>query len=136
MAVVVLAFSTDPVVRWGYPDPHQYLMYFPDIVRAFAGKAFEQQTAYYVLVSHKFSNRKTLTALPESSMNSPELPAFEHLGSPRRIHAEVRISRFGELSKCLFPSPQLVTIRSGGVEFSGRPGDVRGDVDVSILARG
>ena len=48
MAVVVLAFSTDPVVRWCYPDPHQYLMYFPDIVRAFAGKALEQQTAYYV----------------------------------------------------------------------------------------
>lgn len=48
IAVVVLSFSTDPVVRWCYPDPHQYLAHFPDFVKAFAGKAFEQRTAYYV----------------------------------------------------------------------------------------
>ena len=48
IAVVVLAFITDPVVRWCYPDPHQYLTHFPDFVRAFAGKAFEQRSAYYV----------------------------------------------------------------------------------------
>ena len=89
-----------------------------------------------ILVSHKFSHRKTLTALPESSMNSPELPAFEHPGSPRRIHAGVRISRSGEFSKCLFPSTHLAVIRSGGIELSGRPGDDRGHVDVSVLARG
>ena len=48
IAVVVLSFSTDPVVRWCYPDPHLYLAHFPDFVKAFAGKAFEQRTAYYV----------------------------------------------------------------------------------------
>lgn len=48
IAVVMLSFSTDPVVRWCYPDPHQYLAHFPDFVKAFAGKAFEQRTAYYV----------------------------------------------------------------------------------------
>ena len=48
IAVVVLAFSTDPVVRWAYPNPHQYLAHFPDFVRSFAGKAFAQRTAYYV----------------------------------------------------------------------------------------
>ena len=47
-AVLVLAFSTDPVARWFYPEAHQYLSHFPDLVRAFAGKAFEQRTAYYV----------------------------------------------------------------------------------------
>lgn len=48
IAVVVLAFSADPVARWSYPDPQQYLKYFPDLVRAFGGKAFEHGTAYYV----------------------------------------------------------------------------------------
>lgn len=48
IAVVVLAFSADPVARWTYPDPHEYLRYFPDIVKAFGGKAFAHGTAYYV----------------------------------------------------------------------------------------
>ncbi len=48
IAVVVLAFSADPIARWVYPDPHQYLTHFPDFVRIFGGKAFEQQTASYV----------------------------------------------------------------------------------------
>lgn len=47
-AVIVLAFSADPVARWTYPDPHEYLRYFPDVVRTFGGKAFEHGTAYYV----------------------------------------------------------------------------------------
>ena len=48
VALIVLAFSSDPIVRWVYPDPHQFLSSFPDIVRAFGGKAFEHGTAYYV----------------------------------------------------------------------------------------
>lgn len=46
IAAVVLAFSADPASRWAYPDPHQYLTNFPNFVRAFGGKAFEQKTAY------------------------------------------------------------------------------------------
>ena len=48
VGTVVLAFSADPVARWFYPDPHQYLLNFPSFVRAFAGKAFEHKSAYYV----------------------------------------------------------------------------------------
>jgi ribosomal protein S18 acetylase RimI-like enzyme len=48
IAVIGLAFSADPVARWTYPNPHDYLSYFPDIVRAFGGKAFEHNAAYYV----------------------------------------------------------------------------------------
>ena len=48
IAVLALAFSTDPGARWTYPDPHKYLSYFPDIVRAFGGRAFEHSTAHYV----------------------------------------------------------------------------------------
>jgi ribosomal protein S18 acetylase RimI-like enzyme len=45
---IVLAFSTDPCVRWMYPDPHQYLENMPHFVRAFGGKAFASGTAYYL----------------------------------------------------------------------------------------
>lgn len=48
IAGMVLAFSTDPAVRWMYPNAHQYLTNFPKFVEAFGGKAFEQNTAYYI----------------------------------------------------------------------------------------
>ncbi len=46
--VIALAFSSDPVVRWFYPDAHQYLTNFPAFIRAFGGRAFENGTAYHV----------------------------------------------------------------------------------------
>lgn len=48
IAVVVLAFSTDPAARWTWPDPNQYLMHFPSFVRVFGGNAFAHESAYYV----------------------------------------------------------------------------------------
>lgn len=47
IAVILLAFATDPMTRWIYPDPHQYLQHFREVVRLFGGNAFEQGTAYY-----------------------------------------------------------------------------------------
>jgi ribosomal protein S18 acetylase RimI-like enzyme len=48
VATICLAFSSDPAVRWTYPDPHTYIINFPRIVRAFGGKAFEQGTGHQV----------------------------------------------------------------------------------------
>ena len=48
VANVVLAFSADPIARWFYPDLHQYLLYLPSFVQAFAGRSFEHNSAYYV----------------------------------------------------------------------------------------
>jgi GNAT superfamily N-acetyltransferase len=48
IAVLVLAFSTDPGARWIYPDPYNYMSYFPEIIRAFGGGAFQHGTAHYV----------------------------------------------------------------------------------------
>lgn len=48
VGAVVLAFSGDPVTRWLYPGAHQYLLHLPCFVRAFAGRAFEHNSAYYV----------------------------------------------------------------------------------------
>jgi ribosomal protein S18 acetylase RimI-like enzyme len=44
---MVLAFSHDPVFRWMYPNPYQYLTYFPRFVQIFGGKAFAEETAYF-----------------------------------------------------------------------------------------
>jgi len=45
---LVLAFSSDPVMRWFYPAPDDYLRYFPEFVERYGGKAFDHGTAYYV----------------------------------------------------------------------------------------
>ena len=45
VAAIVTAFAADPAVRWLYPDAPQYLTHFPDFLRAFAGKAFDHDTA-------------------------------------------------------------------------------------------
>jgi ribosomal protein S18 acetylase RimI-like enzyme len=48
VAAVVLGFAADPVARWSYPAPHDYLMWFPRIVSLLGGRAFEHGTAYYI----------------------------------------------------------------------------------------
>jgi GNAT superfamily N-acetyltransferase len=46
VSVQVLAFSSDPIMRWLYPDAHDYLAHYPSFVNAFGGRAFEHATAY------------------------------------------------------------------------------------------
>ena len=48
VAAVVLAFSTDPAARWTYPAPESYLKHFPDLVRAFGGRAVEYGAAHFI----------------------------------------------------------------------------------------
>jgi GNAT superfamily N-acetyltransferase len=43
---VVLAFAADPVARWTWPDPHQYLTSMPSLTRAFGGRAFQHNGAH------------------------------------------------------------------------------------------
>jgi ribosomal protein S18 acetylase RimI-like enzyme len=45
---IVLAFGADPCIRWLYPDPHEYLTYFPGFAGAFGGRAFEHGTVHQV----------------------------------------------------------------------------------------
>jgi len=45
-SVITLAFASDPVARWTYPDPDQFLEYFPRFIKAFAGRSFENGTAF------------------------------------------------------------------------------------------
>jgi len=46
VATLTLAFSSDPVVRWAWPDSERYLTYWPRFVEAFGGRAFEEGTAH------------------------------------------------------------------------------------------
>ena len=41
IATLVLAFVTDPVARWMYDDPHQYLLHIPRLFRALGKSSFE-----------------------------------------------------------------------------------------------
>jgi ribosomal protein S18 acetylase RimI-like enzyme len=46
--VLTLAFAHDPAVRWLYPDPADYLHFFPQFAYAFGGAALGRHTAYLV----------------------------------------------------------------------------------------
>jgi ribosomal protein S18 acetylase RimI-like enzyme len=45
IAAVVAAFITDPLARFAYPSPHDYLRVMPVATREFAGRSFEHGTA-------------------------------------------------------------------------------------------
>ncbi len=45
---LVLAFASDPQLRFLYPDPLQYQTYAFDFFKAFGGNAFEEQSAHQV----------------------------------------------------------------------------------------
>lgn len=46
LATLVLAFAADPVERWLYPEPGQYLEAFPRFLAAFGGGSFAAGTAW------------------------------------------------------------------------------------------
>jgi len=50
-SVHTMAFSSDPIMRWLWPEPHEYLRNFPRLVRGFDGGAFDHDAAH---VTHDF----------------------------------------------------------------------------------
>lgn len=48
IATLVSAFIADPVERWLFPEPLQYLTHFPVFTAAFGGTAFEMHTAWAI----------------------------------------------------------------------------------------
>jgi len=45
---LVLAFASDPQLRFLYPDPLKYQSYAFDFFKAFGGNAFEQDSAHQI----------------------------------------------------------------------------------------
>ena len=48
IAVITLAFSTDPMARWTFPDPATYLRVWPEVVRAFGANGFAHGAAHLI----------------------------------------------------------------------------------------
>ena len=48
VALIVSAFSNDPVARWLYREPHAFLEHFPSFVRVYGSGAFERGSAHYI----------------------------------------------------------------------------------------
>lgn len=45
IATIVLAFAADPMTRWTWPNPDQYLAAMPRMARAFGGRGFAHGSA-------------------------------------------------------------------------------------------
>ena len=45
VATIVLAFAADPMTRWTWPNPDQYLAAMPRMARAFGGRGFAYGSA-------------------------------------------------------------------------------------------
>lgn len=82
VAVLTFAFSADPIARWVYPDPAQYLTHWPELVRAFGGRAFEHGTARHAADGAGVAlwlppcvqpDEEALVALAERSMAARDL---------------------------------------------------------------
>ena len=46
--VITLAFGTDPMARWAFPDPATYLRVMPEVIGAFGGAGFAHGTVHLV----------------------------------------------------------------------------------------
>jgi ribosomal protein S18 acetylase RimI-like enzyme len=94
ISTLMLAFAGDPVVRWALQDPYTYAVFWPRIIEAFGGRAFESGTAHAVdgftavalwLPPSVGSDEATMSGLVyESAADSaqPDLDGFfEQMGS-------------------------------------------------------
>ncbi len=93
VAVMLLAFSTDPATRWTWPEPQQYLEHFPKFVETLGGKAIAHGGGYCVdgyagaalwLPPGVGPEEEKLTALFERTAHGPAkkdlLAVFEQMG--------------------------------------------------------
>ena len=45
---IVLGFSSDPVLRWFFPEPQEYLTNSPILIQLFGGRAFGHGSSYHI----------------------------------------------------------------------------------------
>lgn len=92
--IITLAFAADPAARWVWPDPAQYLEYFPRFVQAFGGGAVALGTAFVSADNAAAAlwfdpengpDEDALDAILEESIAEPEkdtaFEVFEQMGS-------------------------------------------------------
>lgn len=80
--VITLAFSTDPMARWAYPDPAIYLAAMPAAIRAFGGNGFAHGAAHLAGGGHAAAmwlppgvepDHERLAAITEEHVSGPRL---------------------------------------------------------------
>jgi ribosomal protein S18 acetylase RimI-like enzyme len=82
IAAIVAAFLTDPLARFAWPSPHEYLRASPLAAREFAGGSFEHGTAY---VSADFLGA-ALWLPPDAHPNGEALErVFRETASPAHL---------------------------------------------------
>ena len=84
IATVTMGFSTDPIARWFYPMAADYFRWFPKFVRAFAGGAIANGSAY---VTENYSGA-ALWLPPGVGPNEEELVSIVRESLPAQRHAE------------------------------------------------
>ena len=85
VGVIRMGFGSDPVARWTYPDPENYLSAFPEFIRAFAGKAFECGTAYVA----EENKGAALWLPPGVGPDEAELVSILESSTPRSIKKDL-----------------------------------------------
>src|SRR5262245_50434291 len=45
-SIQLMAFASDPIMRWMWPESDSYVSHFPRLVEGFGGRAFENGTAH------------------------------------------------------------------------------------------
>jgi len=65
IATLVLAFAADPVARWMYDGPHQYLSHIPRLFRALGTNSFdaEQRSAPMTVLGSRSGCHRVFTAI-------------------------------------------------------------------------
>jgi ribosomal protein S18 acetylase RimI-like enzyme len=86
VAVITLAFSTDPMARWTFPDPATYLTVWPRVARAFGGNAFAHGAAH--LAAGEAAAAMWLPPGVHPDSESLEALVEEHAPSEQRAHLE------------------------------------------------
>ncbi len=90
----LMAFSSDPAMRWMWREPHEYLRHFPPFVRAFGGRAFEHGTAYVAGDFHGGSLWLPAGVVPDGA--ALEALITETLQEPARSAAPAIIEQMAE----------------------------------------
>jgi ribosomal protein S18 acetylase RimI-like enzyme len=85
LSTLTSAFINDPPNRWLYPEPHDYLRYFPAFARAFGGGALALGSAW---CTEDFSAAACWFP-PETGPDETSLMAVIENSVPTRRHAEV-----------------------------------------------
>jgi GNAT superfamily N-acetyltransferase len=93
VSTIVLAFARDPITRWVWRHPHDYLTHFPPFVETFGGRAFAHGSAHRTLDAlgaalwlppDVHPDESTMRSLIESSVAPAIVPTvfrlFEEMG--------------------------------------------------------